>query len=200
MNLDQFKDWAIQQGQVSNPTGRQEWLYAGECVSLIQQYLDKVYGIPFQPRGHAKDWITNGNVLSYFDIVGNPQAGDIGVTGPVTGNPYGHIFIYLSPTTILEQNGRVSRRVSVGAAYQGATVLRHKGQGGDSMVIGQQDKLIKGMLGREPSPAELNDPMWRSNPGLAIDTLWENGGKQRFAEANKPKGYEPVKEQLYRKV
>ena len=198
MTLDQFKDWAVSQGQVGNPTGRADWLLTGECVSLIQQYLDKVYGIPFQPRGHAKDWVTNGDVLSNFDIVGSPQTGDIGVTGPVTGNPYGHIFIYLSPTTILEQNGRAPRRVSVGAAYPGATVLRRKG--GGNMTIEQQDKLIKGMLGREPSPAELNDQTWRSNPGLAIETLWENGGKQRFAEVNKPKGYEPVKEQLYRKV
>lgn len=135
MNLDQFRNWAVSQGQVSNPVSRADWLYTGECVSLVQQYLNKVYGIPFQARGHAKDWISNGNVLSYFDRVGSPQAGDIGVTGAVAGNPYGHIFIYLSPSTILEQNGRVSRRVSTGAAYPGAAILRRKGQPAPQEVI-----------------------------------------------------------------
>ena len=49
----------------------------------------------------------------------------------------------------------------------------------------QQDKLIKGLLGREPSAVELSDTNWKKNPGLAIDTLWEFGGKQRYADRNR---------------
>lgn len=69
--MDAFKNWAVGQGQVATPIGT----YLGECISLVQQYLDRVFGIPFQARGHAKDWPTNGNVLANFDRVGSPQAG-----------------------------------------------------------------------------------------------------------------------------
>ena len=110
--LNQFKDWAVRAGAVPNPTVN---TYLGECVSLVQEYINQVYGIPYQSRGNAKDWATNGNVLSYFDKVVSPQAGDIGVSGATRTNPYGHIWIYLSPTQVLEQNGRVSRRVTVNA-------------------------------------------------------------------------------------
>lgn len=132
MTLAEFRDWAIAQGSVANPNGS----YPSQCVSLIQQYLNRVYGIPFTPRGHAKDWATNGSVLSYFDKVGSPQAGDIGVSGAVSGNPYGHIWIYTSPSTILEQNGRVSRRVSTGGVYANPiAILRRKGTpAGEDMI------------------------------------------------------------------
>ena len=115
MDLSQFKDWAIGQGQVGNPNPNNTYL--GQCISLIQQYINKVYGIPWTPRGDAKDWPTNANVLSYFDKVSSPQAGDIGVMGSDYGNGFGHIFIYLTPNTILEQNGRVPLKVSTGSAY-----------------------------------------------------------------------------------
>lgn len=138
MDLNTFRNWAIGQGQVSNPTADPNNAFPGQCVSLIQQYLNRVYGIAWTPRGHAKDWATNGNVLSYFDRVGSPQAGDIGISGATASNPYGHIWIYTSPTTILEQNGRVSRRVSTGAAYANPiAILRRKGtpqQGGNNMI------------------------------------------------------------------
>lgn len=155
MNLDSFRQYAINAGQVATPAGT----YLSQCVSLIQQYLNKVYGIPFTPRGDAKDWATNGNVLSHFDRVGSPQAGDIGISGATASNPYGHIWIYTSPTTILEQNGRVSRRVSTGAAYPNPiAILRRKGtpqQGGNNMIpnadnyYARYSKLINQVRGRD---------------------------------------------------
>lgn len=154
MNLEQFKQWAIGQGQVATPANT----YLGECVSLVQQYINKVYGIPFQARGHAKDWATNANVLSYFDRVSSPQAGDIGISGATASNPYGHIWIYLTPSTILEQNGRVSRRVSTGGAYANPiAILRRKGtpQGGQDMMnqgeneYGRANKLHRQVRGRD---------------------------------------------------
>lgn len=154
MDLNTFKNWAVSQGSVATPANT----YLGECVSLVQQYINKVYGIPFTPRGHAKDWATNGNVLSYFDKVSSPQAGDIGISGATASNPYGHIWIYTSPTTILEQNGRVSRRVSTGAAYNPIAILRRKGtpqQGGNNMIpnadnyYARYSKLINQVRGRD---------------------------------------------------
>jgi len=40
--------------------------YKGQCVSLIQQYLNKVFDVPYVARGHAKDWASNPlpNVLT----------------------------------------------------------------------------------------------------------------------------------------
>lgn len=129
MNLSQFQTWAVTQGSVGNPGSGS---FRGQCVSLIQNYLNLVYGIGYQARGNAKDWPTNSNVLSYFDKVSSPQAGDIGVMGANYGSGAGHIFIYLSPTTILEQNGRVPLKVSTGAAYKNPiAILRRKGQGED---------------------------------------------------------------------
>ena len=78
MNLDQFRQWALSQGQVAKIQGD----YAGECVSLINQYLYRVYGITAGAWGHAKDWGTSAPVLQYFDRVSNPQAGDIVYWGP----------------------------------------------------------------------------------------------------------------------
>jgi hypothetical protein len=124
MNLQQFKDWAVAAGSVGKAT---DGGYIGQCVSLINQYLSKVYDIQAGAWGDAKDWATNGNVAKYFDKVSSPQAGDIGVSGATANNPYGHIWIYTSPTTIIEQNGRVPLRVSTGAAYTPIAILRRKG-------------------------------------------------------------------------
>ena len=57
MNLREFGEWALNQGQVPNPPPK--YKYAGECVSLIQQYLYQVFGIPFEAHGNAKDWANN---------------------------------------------------------------------------------------------------------------------------------------------
>lgn len=137
MTLEQFQNWALSQGSVAKTDGG----YIGECVSLINQYLSKVYGLNAGAWGHAKDWATNPNVLALFDKVGSPQAGDIGVSGAVPTNPYGHIWIYLSPNTIIEQNGRISRRVSVGSAYSNPiAILRRKGTPPQGVVkMNQED-------------------------------------------------------------
>lgn len=125
MNLEQFKNWAISQGSVGKFT---DGNYIGECVSLINQYLGRVIGIIAGSWGNAKDWATNGEVGKYFDKVSSPQAGDIGVSGATPTNPYGHIWIYLTPNLILEQNGKVSRRVSTSAPYlKPIAILRRKG-------------------------------------------------------------------------
>ena len=78
MNLKEFGDWALNQGSVANPPPN--YKYLGECVSLIQQYLYRVFGIPFQAHAHAKDWaynIPNG----FTKVNSNPQKGDIVVYG-----------------------------------------------------------------------------------------------------------------------
>lgn len=53
----------------------------------------------------------------------------------------------------------------------------------------QLDKLIKMSLNREPTAQELNNQDYMNNPGVAIDTFWENGGKQGYPP--KPQGVKP---------
>ena len=82
MNLKDFQSWALSQGSVANPAPN--YKYKGECVSLIQQLLYQVLGIPFKARGNAKDWATNSDVLAHFNklSVGTSlKAGDILVYG-----------------------------------------------------------------------------------------------------------------------
>lgn len=150
MNLTQFKDWAVSQGSVAKYTDGQ---YRGQCVSLINQYLARVYGIQAGAWGNAKDWATNGSVLSHFDKVGSPQAGDIGVSGATATNPYGHIWIYLSPTQCLEQNGRTALRVSINAPlFKPIAILRRKGTTGGFMAklaLGPARILAECILGRD---------------------------------------------------
>lgn len=176
--LNQFKDWAVRAGAVSNPTVN---TYLGECVSLVQEYINQVYGIPYQSRGNAKDWATNGNVLSYFDKVGSPQAGDIGVSGATRTNPYGHIWIYLSPTQVLEQNGRVSRRVSVNAPITSPiAILRRKGAvapaGGDMVADkGFLDRVYSAVLQRGRGGGEGDNVYLNKDAGWVFNDVYNSG-------------------------
>lgn len=125
MTLEQFQNWALSQGSVAKTDGG----YLGECVSLINQYLSKVYGIQAGAWGNAKDWASASNpIRNWFDQVGDLRAGDIVVWGSNYGGGYGHIGIW-NGSQLLDQNGRTPRRVSVGSIYPGyVAILRRKGQ------------------------------------------------------------------------
>ena len=215
MDLNAFKKWAIDQGSVAKFTDAK---YKGQCVSLISQYLGRVYGIKAGAWGNAKDWATNAEVAKLFTKVGSPQAGDIGVSGATRTNPYGHIWIYLTPTQILEQNGRVPLRVSIGVPiFKPIAILRRKGQEQDMASDRLITTIARGLLFREPenSIASTLKPMTsddalqyviNSKERDGVNKRWssikaleaENAAlKKQLAEA--PKGYVEIKEKLYRK-
>lgn len=80
----------------------------GQCVSLIQNYLEDCYGIPFKARGNAKDWINTIPNAGIGKIVKTPQYGDIIVWGGYkrangTTNKYGHIAIYINGKEYYDQ-------------------------------------------------------------------------------------------------
>lgn len=111
MNLKEFGDWALAQGSVANPPPNNK--YKGQCVSLIQQYLYRVFGIPFQAHGNAKDWAYN-IPDGFTKVNGTPQKGDIIVYGanyPGSGG-YGHIGFMDYNYKFFEQNGAKSLAVS----------------------------------------------------------------------------------------
>lgn len=132
MTLPEFQAWSLGQGSVGKAT---DGGYVGECVSLINQYLSKVHGINAGAWGHAKSWADGANpIRQWFTAVNQSQPGDIGVS---TSGPYGHIWIYTA-NGILEQNGRVSRKVSASPDRGATVILRPKAgmpanqsQGGD---------------------------------------------------------------------
>ena len=113
MNLREFGSWALNQGSVANP--EPNYNYKGQCVSLIQQYLYQVFGIPFKARGNAKDWANNADVLSYFNKLPSStplQPGDILVYGANYGGGYGHIALIDANGKFFDQNGIKSLAVS----------------------------------------------------------------------------------------
>ena len=104
-SLQTFREWAITQGQVANPTVN---TYRGQCVSLIQQYLYQVFNIPFAPRGHAKDFVPP----TFARIATSElRPGDIVRYGAAYGGGYGHIGLIDDEGKYLDQNGVVAMRI-----------------------------------------------------------------------------------------
>lgn len=120
MNLREFKNWALEKGSVANPEP-DNW-FKGECVSLIQQYLYQVCGIPFKARGNAKDW--SKNAIEGWDILdasNSLKAGDIIIW---TSGTYGHIAIIDADMKILEQNRSYNKKITVSDIRKGYTHIQ----------------------------------------------------------------------------
>lgn len=130
MNLAEFEAWALAQKSVANPEPNNK--YKGECVSLIQQYLNKVFGKEFKPYGNAKDWEDNypKEYFNKLSVKEKLQSGDVLVYGSNYGKGYGHIGLIDVNMKFLDQNGVKKEEV----AYQNEPfkdykcVLRPKNQ------------------------------------------------------------------------
>ena len=112
MNLREFCAWALAQGSVANPQP-DNW-FKGQCVSLIQQYLYRVFNKPFKAYGNAKDW-ANNYPKDYFNKYSSStalQRGDVLVYGGNYGGGYGHIALIDADGNFFDQNGVKSKAVS----------------------------------------------------------------------------------------
>ena len=109
MNLADFGSWALGQGSVANPEPNNK--YKGECVSLIQQYLYRVFNKPFQAYGNAKDWVNNYPKDYFTKLNANAgyQRGDVLVYDERRGNGYGHMGLIDVNYQWLDQNGIKSK-------------------------------------------------------------------------------------------
>lgn len=175
MNLNEFKNWALQQGSVGKATNLETGSFVGECVSLINQYLYKVYGISAGSWGHAKAWASPSNpIRQWFDPVTSSRPGDIGVDANGT---YGHIWLYLDHQ-ILEQNGRIAKTVTVSPDRNATVILRRKGgspEGGNMPTLADE-KIIRSMftqlLGREATAQDVKE-----RTGQPVENLfWDVAG------------------------
>lgn len=77
----------------------------GQCVSLVQRYLNECLGYEMHPRGNAKEWVNTLRNEGIARAVNGPaQAGDIIVYGEDYGGGYGHIGIALGGGKLFDQN------------------------------------------------------------------------------------------------
>lgn len=128
MNLREFGDWGLKVGHTGNPDGYNS--YDGECVSLIQQYLNKVFNIPFQAHGNAKDW-ANNVPIGFTKLPANTtlKKGDILVYGSNYGGGYGHLGLIDVNGKFYDQNGCKPRTIGYrDNPFVGyICILRHNG-------------------------------------------------------------------------
>lgn len=113
--------------------------FQGQCVSLVRQYIEYIYGIVTGPWGDAVNWWDNPTVQQYFDQItdGSKQEGDILVWGKGSlTSQYGHIAIWYQGK-LLNQNWANSLKVTINdffsSGYLG--VLRIKGGHMDQKVV-----------------------------------------------------------------
>lgn len=115
ISLQGFREWATAARQVSNP---QVGTYPGQCVSLVQQYLFQVFGVPYAARGNAKDFVPPG----FIRVTGPAKPGDIIRYGANYGGGLGHIGFVDDNGQWTDQNGvavlHVGTRATPFIAYE----------------------------------------------------------------------------------
>lgn len=105
MTLAEFEAWGLKEKSVANPPPNNK--YKGQCVSLIQQYLYRVFGKPFKAYGNAKDWANNypKDYFKKLQVGVKLEPGDVLVYGASYGGGYGHIGIIGANGNFYDQNG-----------------------------------------------------------------------------------------------
>lgn len=190
--LEQFRSWALSQGQVGKYDDGQ---YPGQCVSLINQYCYRVLDVPAKAWGHAKEWASNAAPLAHFDKVSSVQAGDILVYPATSNNAYGHIEIALGHGQALGQNRHFDYRIRQAAQLGGyIAVLRKKGtsQGGDmediitdthKYLMRVMNTEVKGWNFHEVHSGKLDDrelKAWRGKKlSMFSQQAWDEGAWYR---------------------
>lgn len=95
--------------QVDVPWKHKKLVLKGNCVSLIQCYINDCLGQVAKPRGNAKEWVQSYVNEGLGKIVDVPKTGDILVfpnDGIVDGVVYGHIAIYVDGKLYDQNNYR----------------------------------------------------------------------------------------------
>lgn len=187
--------WAISQEGKLLP-----WGGYSQCVAFIRNYVDFLgyKQPPFAPG--AKDlWTVDWG--PEFTKQSSPQPGDIGILGPSAVNKDGHIDIVIEvvPGSLVTMDQNVTNAILGGTT--GSPVdkivwrypnnrflgfIRPKFKEESMLTPTQVDKAIKMGLQREPTAEELNNKQYANDPGLLIDTLWNNGGEARYANHTMP--------------
>lgn len=91
--------------QVDVPWVKEPSKLKGQCVSLIQTYIEQCLEQPAKARGNAKDWIKSYVDEGLGHIVSEPKTGDI-IVFPNEANGLGHIAIYVDGKLYDQNNYR----------------------------------------------------------------------------------------------
>jgi hypothetical protein len=91
-------------------------------------------------------------------------------------------FIYPSLQAMIADYAKYNGGCTyLGWSEQVGNVRVVKRKENEMITIQQVDRVLKMGLRREPTAGELNNPAYQSDPGLLIDTVWNNGGAQSYA-------------------
>ena len=176
---------------------RNRGTYQGQCVSFERQRLSAIDGVNWGAVGDAVSYANAANQARYKSIgyTWKPgdtsfKEGDVLVWGDDSGSwtgKEGHISTWFNGK-LLNQNFGGSLKVTQNNFFPAGYLGRYTKERGTEMPLTaqQQDKLLKMGLMREPTQAELNNPTWASNPGLLIDTVWNNGGGINYQATKTP--------------
>lgn len=75
----------------------------GQCVSLVQSYIERCLEQPAKARGNAKDWINTYVAEGLGTITNELRKGDL-LVFPNEAEGYGHIAIYVNEEALYDQN------------------------------------------------------------------------------------------------
>lgn len=186
ISVDQF---------VANTTGQQlsnaQGTYAGECVSLVSQYLLQVHGITTGAWGNAIDYQSGGSGGNHLASNGfswstdqNFLNGDILVWGPNAAagtSSYGHVGIWYGGKVYDQNDGRHSPARTAGySTFWTGGYLGHWRRGG--MDTGRPSIVAPGDAGFSRGGAASG---WTSFSGgaygTAIYSYVNNTGRDNWA-------------------
>lgn len=139
-SLQQFREWSVKQGgNIGNPsTGS----YKGQCVSLIQQYINQVFGVPYAARGHAKDFVPP--TFKKIALNSALKPGDVMTYDARFGGGYGHIEMIDDTGLALGQNRNFNGKVTRGAVLKGYSALYRPTKPFTIKTSGGTDVIAKG--------------------------------------------------------
>lgn len=171
---------------VANPDGS----YKGQCVSLIQVYLEECLGVPYKPRGNAKDWAYSlvNEGLAYE--VEYAQKGDVLVYNEFYGGGYGHITLYLGDGIAFDQNNLMNGRngsAAKMAIFGVFKIFRTYKRPSEESIESGYELTSSGTLeftyneirirnGHDGFNSPLQGQVYNAGMVLNYDTLYEQGG------------------------
>lgn len=169
----------------------------GQCGELVRQYWIDVDQTNPPSYPNSKDYWYNP--VPGYDKVQTPQPGDIAIYDGHGAYIEGHSAIYVDGR-IFEQNADPDGAPAHLFTRSGRYLLGYlRKQGEKDMPINDDQlyMLIRGIAGREPTQAEASNPEYHANPGLAIETFWNNGGKERYENPPTPEGFKKLNQDVY---
>lgn len=192
--LQAFREWAMGAVSVGNPNAGNT--YKGQCVSLIQQYLNQVFGVPYAARGNAKDYVPPG--FTRLAVGAARKPGDIIRYGKNYGAGYGHIAMIDDEGMFLDQNGtialKVARRASPFSGIESvwrpnsSFTIKNPTQGGKAMTRAEAEVIAAAMyrklLKREPDAGGLANYTNHILAGNADFAFGDVASSQEFRDQN----------------